>query len=73
VLEKLPDRGLVVVDTSEAIARRAKVAQIKQQISAGTYETPDKLAVALYGFLDDYQAGLLRPGEDRPSRPDHPK
>ncbi len=62
-----------MVDASEAAAREAKIADLKRQIAAGSYETPEKIEAALGAFLDDYERGEVRPGEDRESTPGRPK
>jgi anti-sigma-28 factor FlgM len=36
----------------DAAARQARVAEIRRQIAAGTYETPEKLEQAIEAFLD---------------------
>ncbi len=62
-----------MVDASEAAAREAKIADLKRQIAAGGYETPEKIEAALDAFLDDYERGQVRPGEDREPKPGRPK
>ncbi len=62
-----------LVDASESAERAAKIADLKREIAAGTYETPQRLEAAIDAFLDEDAQGLVRPGEDRPGRPSHPK
>lgn len=47
---------------------RAKIARIKQEIAAGRYETPEKLAAAVDAFLEEHwqQAANHQP---RPRKP----
>ena len=42
--------------------RSERIAQIRRQIAAGTYETPEKMARALHMFLERQQPG------ERPDR-----
>jgi anti-sigma28 factor (negative regulator of flagellin synthesis) len=37
--------------------RLERIARIRRQIAAGTYETPEKLACAVDAFLERQQAG----------------
>lgn len=50
----------------DAAARQAKVAKIRRQIAAGTYETPDKLERAIDAFLDRLPAKDAPAGKPRP-------
>ncbi len=47
-------------------ARQAKVAEIRRQIAAGTYETPEKLERALDAFLDRLATEEQPRGKPRP-------
>lgn len=51
---------------SDAAVRQAKVAEIRRQIAAGTYETPEKLDRALDAFLDRLAAEKEPRGRPRP-------
>ena len=52
--------------------RSARLAQIREQVAAGSYETPDKLDLAVERLL---QAIVDRPdaAEERGARPKKPK
>ena len=39
-------------ESTGALARRARIKDIRHQIAAGTYETPDKIEAAVKAFLD---------------------
>ena len=62
-----------MVDASEEKEREARIAELKRQIAAGSYETPEKIEAALDAFLDDHQRGEVRPGKDRAPVPGRPK
>ena len=44
--------------------RAERIARIRREIAAGTYETPAKLARALDAFLDCQQPGRGRLGQE---------
>jgi hypothetical protein len=56
MIRSLADRGttefFMVRPTHQSTARDLRLAEIRRQIAAGTYETPDKLSAALDAFLD---------------------
>ena len=47
------------------VAREVKIAEIKRQIAAGTYDSPDKLEKAVDAFLDRQPDDQKRPGKPR--------
>jgi hypothetical protein len=53
--------------------RQARLAAIRQQIAAGTYETPDKLELAverlLRATMDDDEPTEAVDGSERPRQP----
>ena len=62
-----------MVSQPEQENRLTRIARIKWRIASGTYETPEKIESALDSFLDDYELGEIRPGEDRSPPPNRPK
>ncbi len=51
------------------VDQQERLAEIRQQIAAGTYETPERLSVAVDGLLDDL-AGRGEFADDyRPRKP----
>ena len=58
-----------MVDAPSTKARAIKIADIKRQIAAGTYDTPERLAEALDRFLDSEDSGVDRPAGESPNRP----
>jgi anti-sigma28 factor (negative regulator of flagellin synthesis) len=50
-------------------SRSQRIAELKRQIAAGTYETPGKLQSAVEALLGDFAEGKLTPGQDRPTQP----
>ncbi len=51
--------------STDAAARRARIEEIRRQIAAGTYETPDKIEAAVEAFLASDQRSS--PDEQSPA------
>jgi anti-sigma28 factor (negative regulator of flagellin synthesis) len=62
-----------MMDDGQADARRDKIARIKQQIAAGSYETPQRLEAAVEALLDRWQLDADSPGERPVTRRSPPK
>ena len=54
-----------MVRSIDKAAREVKIAEIKRQIAAGTYESPDKIEKALDAFLNQQSADAGRPNQPR--------
>lgn len=50
----------------DASDRQARIAEIRRQIAAGAYETPDKLEQAIDAFLDREAAGEAHTADPKP-------
>jgi len=61
--------GLPDLDASD---RQSRIAEIRSQIAAGAYETPEKLEQAIEGFLDRLASGG-RPVKSNPNPDPKPK
>lgn len=58
----------MVRPTHKSTARELRIAEIRRQIAADTYETPDKLSTALDAFLSSQErADNSDDSENRPS------
>ena len=55
------------------MAREERIAEIKKQIAAGTYETPEKLEQALEAFLQAHDFLPLEDSADPLHEQDPPK
>jgi len=44
---------VVEISTAAALAAKVLVARVKEEIKAGTYETPEKIDIAAERLLDD--------------------
>lgn len=54
---KIAPRIELPVNTDEQnIERTERIAEIRRQIAAGTYDTPERMEAALEGFLDSDDA-----------------
>ena len=60
-----------MVDTKDA--RRERIAELKRAIAEGTYETPEKLEVAVDALLDDLQRRERESGNENCTAPSQPK
>ena len=58
-----------MVDAPTTKSRAVKIADIKRQIAAGTYDTPERLSEALERFLDSQESCENRTSSDSPNRP----
>ena len=47
-------RAIVVPRTSESSVDEAKIARVRREIAAGTYETPQKLEAAVAAMLEGW-------------------
>jgi hypothetical protein len=54
-----------MVRPSDKAAREVKLAEIKRQIAAGTYDSSERLEQALDKFLDQQARSTQRPGKPR--------
>jgi negative regulator of flagellin synthesis FlgM len=55
---EISSAGKLLEKASQSSAVRAeRIAQIKSEIEAGTYETPEKLDAALERLLDEFDSG----------------
>jgi hypothetical protein len=50
-----------------------RIAELRRQIAAGTYDTESRLSSAVDVILDDFEQGTVRPGEDRLPLPRKPR
>ena len=48
--------------------RAARLAEIRRQIAAGTYETPERLSAAVDALLEDLEGRETSADKDRPRR-----
>ena len=49
----------------DKVAREVKIAEIKRQIAAGTYDSPERLEKAVDAFLDQQSREVRRPAKPR--------
>lgn len=60
------------VNTDEhSYERTERIAEIRRQIAAGTYDTPERMEAALEGFLDSDDARDISPRSSVPLRGPH--
>ena len=62
-----------MVDLSGETGRELRIAEIKQQIASGTYETTDKLEAAVEEIIDRYEKDQLRGDLEIGKRAKRPK
>ncbi|HUY92410.1 MAG TPA: flagellar biosynthesis anti-sigma factor FlgM [Pirellulales bacterium] len=55
--------GFIEPDASD---RQTRIAEIRRQIAAGTYETPKKLELAVEILLDRFAAGEIPAPQPKP-------
>ena len=55
--------------TSNQPSRDARLAEIRQQLADGTYETTEKIEAAVDVILDRYEQGELTPDTSAPKHP----
>ena len=55
--------------TSDHQSRDARLAEIRQQLAEGTYETPEKLEAAVDVILDRYEQDDLTSDASAPKHP----
>ena len=65
--------GTIMVDSSGETGRELKIAEIKQQIASGTYETTDKVEAAVEEIIDRYERDQLRGDLEIGKRAKRPK
>jgi hypothetical protein len=53
---------------ADSRSRQARLAEIRRQIAAGTYETPEKLQAAVEKMLESWEEPSHDPDEPRPPR-----
>jgi hypothetical protein len=58
-----------MIDRPIPPSRAARLAEIKRSIAAGTYDTRERLELALGVLLDDLAAGKLPARQDEPDGP----
>jgi len=58
-----------MVDAPSKNARIVKIADLKRQIAAGTYDSPERLEEALGHFLDEQLGNKKRQHSDSPNHP----
>lgn len=51
---------------SDSADRQARIAEIRRQIAAGTYETPAKLDRAVEALLDRLNSAKISPASSKP-------